>query len=122
MKFLSDENVPRSIVIFIRKKGYDVKDIQEEKLRGLEDEKVIELAQKEHRIIITYDKDFIASPDNLHTTGIILLRFPRIHPKDVIPYLQVFFANKTFAELDTSFILILTQDKIEIIRQNGKER
>ncbi len=79
-KILADENIPRTTVILLREGGYDIVSIQE--LRpGMSDEEVAELAIKESRIIITFDKDFgrraLLKPN---IPGVILLRIRPISP------------------------------------------
>ena len=59
LKFLVDENIAGSVVNALRKSGYDVKDVKEEKLYGLSDSKILEMANEGDRIIITHDKDFM---------------------------------------------------------------
>jgi predicted nuclease of predicted toxin-antitoxin system len=46
MKFLTDENVANTVVRTIRSIGFDVKDIKEEKLFGISDKKIIEIAKR----------------------------------------------------------------------------
>ncbi len=58
MRFLIDENVIPVVVSLLRKEGYDVKDIKEEKLYGLKDSELFRIAIKEKRTVITHDKDF----------------------------------------------------------------
>jgi len=56
-RLLADENIPRTVIVTLRGKGYDTVSVYE--LRpGMRDEDVVELAVKERRIIITFDKDF----------------------------------------------------------------
>ena len=91
-RLLADENIPRTVIIVLRKRGYDVASIWE--LRpGMSDEEVVELAIKESRIIITFDKDFgriaLLKPN---VTGVILLRIPPLNP----PYI----AEKIISTLD----------------------
>jgi predicted nuclease of predicted toxin-antitoxin system len=59
MKFLADENIPTLAVALLRKQGHDVKDIKAEKLHGLPDAKVLALAVRENRILITLDKECV---------------------------------------------------------------
>lgn len=80
MKFLTDENVAVSVVQTLRIAGYDVKDIKKEKLCGTSDRKILELASKENRILITHDKDFAFAQKH---KGIILLRFQNQRPLTV---------------------------------------
>lgn len=57
MRFLANENIEKRIVTFLRNSGYDVTYCAEMRPR-LDDETVLEIANAEHRIIITNDKDF----------------------------------------------------------------
>ena len=58
IKFLTDENISRSLVSALRKKDCDVKDIKEEKLFGISDIEVINKAKEDERVILTQDKNF----------------------------------------------------------------
>lgn len=78
MRFLADENIPLKAIHLLRKNGYDVKSIVEEAPR-LSDRDVLELAEEEDRILITFDKDFgeLAYRSELSaSSGIILFRIP----------------------------------------------
>ena len=84
LRLLADKNIPRTVIIALREKGYDVASVWE--LRpGMSDEEVVELAIKESRIIITFDKDFgriaLLKPN---ITGIILLRIPPLNPLYIV--------------------------------------
>jgi len=73
-RLLADENIPRTAITTLREKGYDVASAWE--LRpGMSDEEVVELAVRESRIIVTFDKDFgriaLFKPS---VPGVILLR------------------------------------------------
>jgi len=75
MQFLADENLEKPIVDWLREEGHDVIYIAEE-APSIKDEKIIQLALKENRILITNDKDFgelVFHYGNI-TSGIILIR------------------------------------------------
>ncbi len=79
-RLLVDENIPRTVVLKLRETGYDIVSVWE--LRpGMSDEEVVELATKELRIIVTFDKDFgrlaLLKPN---IPGVILLRIPPLNP------------------------------------------
>jgi predicted nuclease of predicted toxin-antitoxin system len=59
MRMLADENFPRPIVEFLRSQGHDVLWARTD-CRGMEDHLLIELAEIEHRLVMTLDKDFLA--------------------------------------------------------------
>lgn len=42
--FLADENVPPQVIQFLRNKGYKVKEVREENLKGISDVDLISLA------------------------------------------------------------------------------
>ena len=83
-KLLADENIPRAVIIALREKGYDVVSVWEIG-PGMSDEEVVELAIKESRIIVTFDKDFgriaLLKPG---APGIILLRIPPLNPPYIV--------------------------------------
>ncbi len=80
-RLLADENIPRTVVIMLRREDYDTVSVWELK-PGMNDEEVVELAIRESRIIITFDKDFgriaLLKPN---ITGVILLRIPPLNPQ-----------------------------------------
>lgn len=57
MRFLADENFPRSIVEFLRHQGHDVLWARTS-FPGLNDRLLLERAEAENRIVVTLDKDF----------------------------------------------------------------
>lgn len=56
---VADENIPKDLVSRLRNLGVDVLWINETKYRGSKDIMLLQLAAKEHRIILTKDKDFL---------------------------------------------------------------
>jgi predicted nuclease of predicted toxin-antitoxin system len=76
MRFLADENFPLDAVEVLRQSGHDVAWIRSES-PGIADPQVLERAQVENRIVLTFDKDFgeLAFRNKLAATaGIILFR------------------------------------------------
>ncbi len=57
MRFIADENFPGDAVAALRAAGHDVKWISES-ASGSSDKQVLALAEKEARILLTFDKDF----------------------------------------------------------------
>jgi predicted nuclease of predicted toxin-antitoxin system len=56
MRFLVNENFPDPSIHILREAGHDVMSIRSE-APGITDHQVITMAQAEHRIILTFDKD-----------------------------------------------------------------
>jgi predicted nuclease of predicted toxin-antitoxin system len=57
VRFLADENFPRTGLAALRERGYDVFSIAESD-PGLSDELVAAICDREERILLTFDKDF----------------------------------------------------------------
>jgi predicted nuclease of predicted toxin-antitoxin system len=62
----------------------DIKSVREI-MPGLSDRKVIKLANREDRIIITFDKDFgrLIFKEKMNIRGLILLRFNAVSPDQI---------------------------------------
>jgi len=92
-RLLADENIPRTVVTQLRRKGYDIVSAWELE-PDMSDEEVIKLAIRESRIIITFDKDFeriaLTKPN---ITGVILLRIQPLNPQ--------YIANRVLAVLES---------------------
>jgi predicted nuclease of predicted toxin-antitoxin system len=75
MKLLVDEGVDKPIVDLLRATGFDVHYILETN-GGIDDEKVLQIANDENRILLTQDKDFGEMVFRLRKVhlGIILIR------------------------------------------------
>jgi predicted nuclease of predicted toxin-antitoxin system len=76
MRFLANENFPFDAVEILRQAGHDVAWIRTD-APGISDSEVLDRAQKDDRILLTFDKDFgeLAFRSQLSaTSGIILFR------------------------------------------------
>ncbi len=75
MRILTDENVPQSLLIWLRASGHDVASASELGI-GDPDSRWLTFADSEQRLILTSDKDFgdLVFRDRLATFGIVLLR------------------------------------------------
>jgi predicted nuclease of predicted toxin-antitoxin system len=76
MQFLANENFPADAVFALRDQGHDVTWIRTDS-PGISDSEVLDRAQREDRILITFDKDFgeLAFRFKLPSfSGIILFR------------------------------------------------
>jgi len=116
MKFLSDENLPRSILQFLRKKGFDVKDIQEEGLREVSNGEIGQLAEKEGRVVVTFDRDFLIPTDEKLRFSVIVLHFPKRLPESVIPYFDLLLKKIEQGRIKFPFIVLLSQERIEVLK------
>jgi predicted nuclease of predicted toxin-antitoxin system len=82
MHLLANENLPRQAVRALREAGHDVQWIHEDS-PGVDDQTVLARAQRENRILITFDKDFgeLAFRSGLNIRcGVILFRLSAASP------------------------------------------
>jgi predicted nuclease of predicted toxin-antitoxin system len=78
VRFLADQNFPKRAVIALRGLGHDVVWIEED-LPGAPDISILEKAEAEGRVLLTFDKDFgdLAFHAGLPATcGVVLVRLP----------------------------------------------
>ncbi len=94
MKLIADENIPLKVVEDLKGQGYDVLRVDEIK-PGLKDPDVIDIAIKESRILVTFDKDFgeLIYRHGYKVEGVILLRF--------LPINVNFIAGRLLSLLDS---------------------
>ena len=95
MRFIADENIFPPVISYLQELGHDVKNLYELGMLQATDDSVIDVAKKEERTVITFDKHFgdilRYPPQNL--SGIILIR---IHPPlldDIFHALKNLFEN-----------------------------
>lgn len=84
IQFLADENVPKETVDLLKKQGLDIVSVADF-ASGASDSKVLDLANKEGRIVITFDKDFgqLVFKERRKIKGLILLRFVPTSPQQI---------------------------------------
>lgn len=83
MKILANENIPFSSVEYLRKEGYDIISIGTDH-SGITDLEVIQLAIKQKRTIVTFDRDYgelIFKHGLKPPEGIIFLRIADYEPE-----------------------------------------
>jgi predicted nuclease of predicted toxin-antitoxin system len=97
MRLLANENFPLDAVETLRADGHDVAWIRED-ARGVNDEQILQRAQQEERILITFDKDFgeLAFRSRLPaTSGIILFRISAPSPRHIAQVAVQALATRT---------------------------
>lgn len=79
MRLVADESCDFTVVVGARDAGHDVVSIAEH-MPGVDDEKVIELAASERRLLLTEDKDFgqLVFAAAKESSGVILIRYPAL--------------------------------------------
>ena len=78
VRYLVDEDLPRSLARSLREEGIDTADVRDVGLRGCSDEEILEYAVQESRAVLTADVGFgnILRFALGEHCGILLARFP----------------------------------------------
>lgn len=101
IKLLADENIPPGVVGFLRDRGFDVKEVSGAGTAGASDDQVMDLAYREQRVLLTFDKHFaniLVYPPSSHH-GIIRIR---IHPPLIEDIIHAF--DQLLKEFDLNTI------------------
>lgn len=98
MKLLANENFPKASVLKLRSLGYDVTSIGEDN-PSISDQSVMEIAEGEQRIILTFDRDYgelIYKHNYKPEQGVIYLRLenytpeePAVHVHEILSVLKI---------------------------------
>lgn len=93
IKVKIDENLGNTAKYYLIENGFDVQSVQDENLCGTTDENLFNYSKKEHRCLITLDKDFSDiirfNPENSY--GIVVLRIQdRISVDTILKMLKNF--------------------------------
>jgi predicted nuclease of predicted toxin-antitoxin system len=89
VRVLADENIPRSIVVWLRGGGHDVLYAAESRVQTSDDDLLTE-AETQGYVILTEDKDFggLVFRDRRNSHGVILLRMEDKPAADRLARLQ----------------------------------
>ena len=106
-KLLTDENIHRDVVQFLRDRGFDVRDVAEEGLFGTTDVDLLRRAVSQDRVVMTHDRDFgtLAVLAGEPIVGIVYLRPGHINPRFTIETIEA--ALKEDHDLSPPFILVV---------------
>jgi len=84
VKLLANENFPKASVLLLRSLGYDITSIGEDN-PSVSDQSVMEIAEAEQRIILTFDRDYgelIYKHNYKPEQGVIYLRLENYAPEE----------------------------------------
>jgi len=112
MKILVDENIPWTTVQTLRTMGHDVLDIRSTERKGMPDDELWEMAQREGRLIITTDKGFAQYRSQSHH-GILIIRLRQPNRQKI--HERVLHALKQFREREWPGLLVVMRDTVQSV-------
>lgn len=116
MKIFVDENIPLMTLRILREVGHDVRDIHNTGDKGMADEDVWAMVQKEGRLLITTDKGFTQQREESHH-GILIIRLKK--PNRYRIHERVLQAITGFREDEWPGLLVVMRDNAQSIWRAG---
>ncbi|MBO3798481.1 MAG: DUF5615 family PIN-like protein [Thermoproteota archaeon] len=114
LKILADENIESSLIKFLESKGFDVKHAP----RGSRNSELLTLAEKEDRVILTHDHDFLRLESYKPVSGTLVLPVYSIAEMEEI--LLKFLEKFSFEKIKGKAFL-LTREGFFVFRE-GEEK
>ena len=121
IRFLIDEDLPRSTAKLLREAGFESADVRDIGLRGAEDDVIYDRAKKENYIIISGDLGFANSlryPLGSHP-GIVIARFPNEMSTGRLNRILIDAIKEVQEDLPGNLIII-EPDRVRIRRIQNK--
>jgi predicted nuclease of predicted toxin-antitoxin system len=119
LKFVIDEDMPRSTAKVLRTKDYVALDVRDSGLRGKSDDEIFKFAQKEKAVILTGDLGFgnlLRFPIGSHA-GIVIAHFPNEVSTSELNN-QIIKAFEHLSEIDfTGNLIIIEPGRARIRRK-----
>jgi predicted nuclease of predicted toxin-antitoxin system len=111
-KLLADENIPSKTVKALKQRGIDIVSVADSS-PGLSDRAVIEQANDENRVIVTFDKDFgeLIFRQRIKVKGLILLRFTPRSPDQIAERIEELLTRKITIK---NRVIVVRADRIRV--------
>jgi predicted nuclease of predicted toxin-antitoxin system len=106
MRILADENIEREFIEGLRESDFDVLSVRES-YTGIGDNEILQIAEAENAVILTYDTDFgeLVFRYGLKSRGIILLRLSGLSLAEKIGK-TILMIQQHEAELENAFTVV----------------
>jgi predicted nuclease of predicted toxin-antitoxin system len=97
-KFFTDENIQRPVIEYLKQIGLDIFDVNENGLGGSIDIDLLEMANREQRIVLTHDSDFgtLTIMNKRPFFGIVYLKPGHIEPHYTIDSIKAVLEIENF--------------------------
>jgi predicted nuclease of predicted toxin-antitoxin system len=117
MRFLADMGVSRTSAAELRHREHDVLHLSEEGLHRLPDEEILRLAQRERRVILTFDLDFgdLLAAGAFSLPSVIIFRLKDQTPASVTPKLLHLLSERA-QEIEVGAIVIVEDRRYRLRR------
>jgi predicted nuclease of predicted toxin-antitoxin system len=114
---LLDENMPKTVKEWLKRKGFTATSVQETNLKGAKDTDIVNYAQKNKLAILTMDTDFAQIYYNTRpkdTFTVIVVKAKPATPANIIETLNAAQKRMNLKEIQNKLVII-TKNRIRII-------
>lgn len=118
MKFLVDENIPHSLINFLKSKRHKIIDIKNSRYKGKSDLDLLKVAEKTKSILLTFDKDFLILKKE--GSKCIILNLKTLDIKQLTSYLEMIFSQYKNVLKKKSFLIYCKKEEIIILNSKFK--
>lgn len=112
MKFLIDENIPDSLIVFLKKQDHQAIDVKRSKYSRTDDIQLINIATKNNYIILTFDKDFLTFKKEGFNLKCIIFNIKSLDIAYLQSYLTMILSKHKSVFKRKRFILFCKKDAI----------
>ncbi len=111
MKFLLDENFPKSAEKLLIELGYEVIDIRGTELQGIDDSRLFELAQENEAILLTTDRDFYHTVPLRYSThhGVVVIALKQPNREAILSKLRWLVSQDMLESIQGKIYLLRDQ-------------
>ena len=108
MKFLLDENFPKSAARVLTNSGHTVIDIRGTELQGIDDASLFGLALAERAILLTTDRDFYHTVPLQYAehSGVIVIALKQPNRSAILSRLSWLLEQDLLADIENKIILL----------------
>jgi predicted nuclease of predicted toxin-antitoxin system len=117
MRFLADMGVSRALAAELRHREHDVLHLSEEGLHRLPDDEILRFAQRERRVILTFDLDFgdLLAAGAFSLPSVVIFRLLDQTPTSVTPKL-LHLLSERMQEIEEGAIVIVEDRRYRLRR------
>jgi predicted nuclease of predicted toxin-antitoxin system len=115
MKFLVDENIPHSLVNFLKSKNHQIIDLKNSQYRGFNDLEILKISEEKGYIILTFDKDFLVLRKKGSKLKCLILNLKTINIKYLTSYLEMIFKKYKKVFKRKTFLIYCKKEEVIII-------
>jgi len=115
-QILVDENVPISVMEWLKSRGFSVQRVSEAGLRGSRDEDIARYAVRNNMVVLTLDRDFAHLYHNVFRglLSVVVVRVKPLTPTNIIKALDTTLRKIRLDQLEKK-LTVITERKVRII-------